>query len=254
MRREVFALLLLFNAAAPAAFSCSEQSFVLQQVTPDLTVVITHREKPIVGIEVEVTPMIEATSKQPEGSRGPVFSGSTDQHGVVRIRGLLPGKYWLTASHRGFEAGKEWIEVVSAPDAKAKNGFKFQWADWSYQTHRVAGSLTGLIPGNTANRLMDIIHPQATVYPGVSLQLTAAFSDEEYRTLSDSTGFFLIDSVPDGIYILTIAGGMMSVRGIADPTAVVIDVSQGVARAALPLRLRDTGCYRTEFELDEKSQ
>ena len=253
MGRELFGLVLLL-AAAPAAFSCSAESFVLRQVTSDLTVVVTHRKKPIAGIEVEVTPIVEDIAAQSEVNRQPVFSDSTDERGTVRILGLLPGKYWLTASHRGFEAGKAWIEVVRASDAKTKKRFDFEWEDLSYQTRRVAGTLTGLIPGNTGNRLMDIVHPQETVYPGVSVALTAAFSDEEYRTVSDSTGFFLIDSVPDGIYILTIAGGMASVRGTADTTEMVIEVNRRATRDAIPLQIRDTGCYSTEFQLDEKSR
>jgi len=254
MGRELLALVLLLNAAAPAAFSCSAESFVLRQVTPDLSVVVTHRQKPIAGIEVEVTPVIEPNSTELEASGRPVFSGSTDEHGTVRIGNLLPGKYWLTASHREFEAGKELIEVVRVPDAKTKKRFRFEWADSSYQTRRVAGTLTGLIPGSTGNRLMDIARAQETVYPGVSLHLAAAFSDEEYRTVSDSTGFFLIDAVSDGIYILTIAGGMKSVSGTADTTTMLIEVTQNSSRDALPLQLRDTGCYQTEFELDEKSR
>jgi hypothetical protein len=43
-----------------------------------------------------------------------------------------------------FDAGKEWIEVVALPNAKAKRRLNIQWADWSYQSRRIAGTLTGL--------------------------------------------------------------------------------------------------------------
>ena len=254
MRRAVFALVVLLNLAAPAGFSCSLKSMALQQATPDLTVVVTHRKQPIAGIEVEVMRTVEVEPAQSEAKGQPVFSGTTDEHGIVRIRGLLPGKYWLTASHREFEAGKEWIEVVRVPNAKAKRRFEFEWGDSVYETRRVAGTLTGLVPADTGNKLMDIVHPNEVVYPGVSITLRGAFSKEEYRTVSDSTGFFRIDPVPDGIYILTISGGMKSIGGTADTTAMVIDLTQSANRDALPLRLRDSGCYRTEFQLDDKSR
>jgi len=61
---------------------------------------------------------------------------------------------------------------------------------------------------------MDIVHPNASVYPGVAIALKNAFSDDERHTISDSSGAFLIDDVPDGIYILTIAGGMKSFTGM----------------------------------------
>ena len=137
----------------------------------------------------------------------------------------MVGRYYLTASHEGFDAGKEWIEVVAVPDANTKKRFDFQWADWSYQSREVAGTLTGLVPGNTGKPLMDIVHPRQTFFPGVDITLKNAFSQDEYRTVSDSTGTFRIPNVPDAIYILTIAGGMKSITGIADVTREVLDVT-----------------------------
>lgn len=226
------------------AFGCSLQSLELRQASSDLTVAVTHHQKPIAGITVQVVP---------EKGIEPVFTGTTDQRGTVFIEGLMAGRYYLTASHENFEAGKEWIEVVNVPDAKTRKRFDFRWADWSYQTRQVAGTLTGTVPGDTGNKLMDIVHPRETVYPGVDITLKNAFSDEEYRTVSDSTGAFLIGEVPDGIYILTIAGGMKSITGTADITRQVIDVTHARnIRKSLPLQLRDNGCYSTEFSLSEK--
>lgn len=212
----------------------------LQQVSSDLTVVVTHRGKPIAGIEVQVVP---------EKSTEPIFTATTNVHGTVLIKGLTAGRYYLTASYEDFNAGKEWIEVVSVPNAKTKRRFNFQWADWSYQTREVAGTLTGLVPGNTGKPLMDIVHPQEAVFPGVDITLKDAFSRDEYRTVSDSTGAFVIAEVSDGIYILTIAGGMKSVTGIANVTKQVLDVTHTTPTASLPLRLKDTGCSGTEFQL-----
>jgi hypothetical protein len=252
MRRALFALVVLLTIAAPIVFSCSMATVVLRQVTPDLTVVVTHRKQPVAGIEVEVTPMVEATTTQSAASERPLFSGITDERGTVRIRGLLPGKYWLTASHHEFEAGKAWIEVTRVPNAKTMKRFEFEWADWSYETSRVAGKLTGYVPGNTGDKLMDIARPVETAYPGVDLTLKGAFSDVESHTISDSTGAFLFGEVPDGIYLLTIAGGMKSVTGTAGVTTLVVDVKRTSRRDSLPLQLKNTGCYSTQFELSQQ--
>ncbi len=243
MRRAFLRIFPLLIFSVQTAFTCSLQSMELRQASPNLTVVVTHRGMPVAGIEVQVVP---------EKGTDPVFTDITDGRGTVLIVGLLVGRYHLTASHDDFEAGKEWIEVVAVPDAKTKKRFDFQWADWSYATRSVAGTLKGLVPGDTGNKLMDIVHPRETAYPGVDITLKNAFSDEEYRTVSDSTGTFVIGDVPDGIYIMTIAGGMKSIRGTADVTRQVIDVvhTQSV-RKSLPLELKDTGCYRTEFALSE---
>jgi len=233
---------LLLLCAAQSAFGCSLTPMELRHVSSELTVVVTHRGKPIAGINVQVVP---------EKSTEPVFSSITDVHGTVLIDGLMVGRYHLTASHDDFDAGKEWIEVVAVPDAKTKRRFDFQWADWSYQSREVAGTLTGLVPGNTGKPLMDIAQPREVFFPGVDITLKNAFSNDEYKTVSDSTGAFRIANVPDGVYILTIAGGMKSITGIADVTRGVLDVIGTTATASLALKLKDTGCYRTEFQLTD---
>ena len=235
-------VLLLLLCAAHVVFGCSLTSMELLQVSSDLTVVVTHRGKPMAGIKVQVVP---------EKSTEPVFSSTTDVHGTVLIEGLMVGRYHLTASHEDFDAGKEWIDVVAVPDAKARRRFDFQWADWSYQSREVAGTLTGLVPGTTGKPLMDIAHPRETFFPGVDITLKNASSNDEYRTVSDSTGAFRIADVPEGVYILTIAGGMKSITGVADVTREVLDVTRNTTTASLLLKLKDAGCYRTEFQLAE---
>ena len=232
---------MLFNTQA--AVGCSLQALTLRKIATPLTVVVTHIKKPMAGIEVQVVP---------EESANVIFSGTTDEHGAVLIDGLMAGKYYLTASHDDFDAGKEWIEVVATPGPKVRKRLEFQWADWSYRTRRVAGTLTGVVPGNTGNKLMDIIHPVETAYQSVAIELKNAFSDDVRHAVSDSTGAFFIDDVPDGIYVLTIAGGMKAVAGTADITRQVVDVSAGATRESLPLRLQDTGCYRIEFALTDE--
>ena len=93
------------------------------------------------------------------------------------------------------------------------------------------------------------MHPVETSFPGVEVTLKNAYSDEEYRTATDSNGAFLIADVSEGVYILTIAGGIESVNGIADVTRHVVDVTRDTQGTSLPLYLRDTGCYRIEFQL-----
>jgi hypothetical protein len=44
---------------------------------------------------------------------------------------------------------------------------------------------------------------------------------------------------------------MRSITGIADVTREVLDVIRTTTTAALPLRLKDTGCDRTEFQLTD---
>lgn len=214
----------------------------LTRVPPDVTVSVTHDQAPIAGIEVTVVSV---------SSTGPVFTGVTDERGHVSIRGLATGRYFLAASHLGFEAGKEWIEVVAVPDRKTTNHFDFAW-DSHYQVRRIAGTLAGIAPGRTGNDWMDIIQPVRAVYGGVAVTLRNAFGEDEYRTHSNRDGEFLIEHVPDGIYVLTIDGGEEAMSGTADVTRRLVDVKSSARRETLPLELRDSDSYRTEFELCEK--
>lgn len=242
MNGAVLRVFLLLMCCVQAAFGTSVRPLELLQVSSHMTVVVTHREKPIAGIKVQVVP---------EGRPDPILTKTTDANGTVLIDGLMAGRYFLTASHEGFDVGKEWIEVATVPNAKAKKRLKLQWADWSYETSRVAGTLTGLVPGNTGHPLMDIVHPNVTVFPGVAITLKSALSEDERHTISDSSGAFLFDDVPDGIYILTIAGGMKSLYGDADVTRQVIDVMRSAKSDSLPLQLKNTGSG-VDFELADK--
>jgi hypothetical protein len=243
MRYVGLQCLVLIALAAPASFACSATPLQLRKVPPEFTIAVTHRDKPIAGIEVRI---FRARSTQP------VFTHNTDERGGILVKHLSAGTYYVYASHQGFDAPTEWIEVVSRAGEKAARRIDIRWADWSYEISRVAGTLTGLIPGNTGNKLMDLVHPLSTTYPGVAIELKHAFSGEGDKSLSDSGGAFLFPDVPDETYILTIAGGMKSVSGVADITRLVLDVKQNSLRSSLPLELRDNGCGGTEFQLKEQ--
>jgi hypothetical protein len=239
MKRAVFIGLLLLIAPA-LAFGCSARGFQVQAVRPDFVVVVSHRSKPVPGVGIVVTPGPGASA---------FLTVSTDENGVAEVRDLPSGKYWLAASFRGIEAGRELIEV--SPDSKKpKKHFDFQWADYSYQMRVVSGRLTGLVKGDTGRPLQDLIHPREVAHPGVLIALRNAFSDEEYQAVSDSDGMFVIDPLLPGTYILTIGGGTRSFSGqTADPTTLVIDLAASAERRFLPLRLQDGGCGGAEYEL-----
>ena len=246
VKRLIAQLLPFLILTTRFAFPCSVASLQLRQVSPNMTVKVTHLGKPIAGIEVEVVPQADGAD--------PVFFAVTDEDGAAQIAGLVVGRYYLIASHRGFEGGREWIEVVSRADAKTIQHFDFQWADYAYVTRRAAGWLVGFVPGDTGNKIMDLARPKSTVYPGVGITLTGAFSDAEYHTLSDATGSFDIGPVPDGIYVLAIDGGMSSIYGTAEKTRQVVELTQSASRSSLRLVLSPgvTGCYGVGFELDEQ--
>jgi hypothetical protein len=198
---------------------------------------------PIPGVEITVMTGAPGTSA--------IFTGSTDERGVVKIRGLSSGKYELVASYRDIvEAGREWIEVNPCV-REARKQFDFQWADYSYEMRSVRGKLTGLVKGNTGHPLQDVIHPIEVVHPEIPIPLRNAFSDEEYQTTTDSCGTFLFDPLPPGTYILTIGGGTKSFGGqIADPTTFVVDLTESAKRDLL--RLQDGGCGGAEYELRDE--
>jgi hypothetical protein len=244
MRRLCLVAACLLLIASRAAVGCSARSYELVPVRSDFVVVVTHLSKSIRGADVVVTPIPGASA---------FLTASTDGRGVAEIHGLPAGKYWLAASYRGIDAGRELIEVAPKRARNPKKQFDFHWADYSHETRAVSGSLTGLVKGNTGHPLQDIIHPIEVVHAGIPITLRNAFSAEEYQTTSDSSGTFLFDPLPSGTYILTIGGGTKSFGGqIADPTTFVIDLTESAKRDLLLLRLQDGGCGGAEYELRDE--
>jgi hypothetical protein len=234
-------LILLFLLLAPALlFSCSLRPIEYVQVASDLTVYISHLEKPIAGVEVTVVP---------EGQNVPVLESRSNDKGVVELRSLAVGKYKLQASHAEIDAGYEWIEVVATSRKRnLKKKIDFEWGYSSYRVSEVKGILTGKVFGNSGNKLMDIVHPREIPHPGVSLSLRSAFTDVRYRTVTDSTGQFMFGDVPEGIYVLEIAGGAESMFGAPQDTNLVIDLEPASKQVELTLQLQDLGCGRIEYK------
>jgi hypothetical protein len=175
--------------------------------------------------------------------------GASDEKGRVKIRGLATGRYFLRAKYHGIETETRWIKVTNTPK-KRNVRFELHWADYSIDTQEVSGMLTGLVTGNTGNKIMDLAHPREVVHPGVALSLKGAFAKDDYNVISDSSGSFVFGSVPPGTYLLTIAGGQAAFGGlIAEETIIVLDVSPSSRRKYLPLQLRQGGCGGIGYEL-----
>lgn len=115
MRDAILGVILLLSSVQPT-FGCEISALKLRRVPSDVTVAVTHRDNPMAGIAISVIP--EKSSKA-------VFMGMTDRLGIVHIRRLAAGHYYVSASHAGIEAGKESIEVVDVPDAKTENASTF---------------------------------------------------------------------------------------------------------------------------------
>jgi len=244
VKNAILAILFLMFLVDKPILGCSLRSKELQQASRDFRVTVTHKGKPIAGIQVQITP--QGTTNEA------ALTEFTDEQGVVLVRGLAAGRYFLTASHLDFDAGNEWIEVATVRHPKAKKSFAFQWEDGSLETRRVAGTLSSLAPGKTGNKIMDLVHPNEIVHPGVGVTLQGAFSDEKYSTVSDSSGFFTIEPVPSGIYVLTIAGGAPSIYGVGEETRRVVDVVPASRISLLRFQLQG-GCVGAAYDLKPKS-
>jgi hypothetical protein len=177
-----------FLLVCATALACSQQSFTKPEPTgPNFTVAVTHRDRPASGIEVTLAPE----------HRDPMSIGASDDKGRVEIRGLSNGRYFLRAKYREIETETKWIEVTNTPK-KRNMRFDLHWADYSIDTREVSGVLTGLVGGNTGNKIMDLIHAKEVAHSGVALSLKSAFAESDYSTISDSSGSFLFGTVPPG--------------------------------------------------------
>lgn len=236
----LMALMISFPCVVPA---CSLRPISFFNVQPDFDVIVTHHDLPIEGIEVRIRTYPETKE---------LVLHTTDDHGQVDFSGLAPGKYQMIISLSKIEAGSEWIEVVDSGNNR-KTHFEFGWANDAITSSRVSGTLTGLVLGNSGNKLQDVIHPRRVPHPYVHVELINPFDGSKYRTISDATGNFIIEPVPEGIYKLLIGGGTPSMIGAADTTTLVVEVSKVAERNFLSFQLSELGCGEIGYKLSEES-
>jgi hypothetical protein len=234
-----------------SSYACSSPSCLNKgaELRPDFVVTVTHRDKPLQGVNVRV-------SSAADGNVNKLFSGVTAADGTVRVVDLPPGEYWLNADLLGIVAGTECFHVNPRPTRKAKKKVSYEWGDLAPATRQVAGRLIDSQPGQGGTPIWNQLHRVDTPISEARLKLQNPFSGGVYSTLSDSEGHFSFGSIPNGIYVLHIEGGTAPRGRSFESSDHLIRLSDTDAAKADTLLLshRDAGagsCGGTYLELQK---
>ncbi len=230
-------LLSAIPSNACSAASCLDRGVEMRR---DFAVKVTHDGRPLPGVTVQVTS---------DGSER--FSGLTLTDGTVRVTGLPPGDYWLNAEFLGIGAGYQCFHVSDRPSGKSKRKLTYDWGDEPPATRRIAGRLIDDQPGKGGTPLWNLVHRVNVPIRGAALKLQNPLTGATYNMDSDSDGAFAFDGIPEGTYVLHIAGGGTESREY-DPTDLLIELSPSASRNTLLLTRREAGggsCGGTSLDL-----
>ena len=209
------------------------------EVNRYFTVMIKHGGKPLSGVAVQIG-----------GEGSEQFSGLTSTDGRVRVN-LSPGLYWLKAELLGISAAYECFHIDQQASKRAKRRLTFDWGDLAPAVRRIAGKLVDSQPGKSGAPLWNLLHRTDVPIVGASLKLQDPVTSSVQSTTSDGTGGFAFDSIPAGIYVLHIEGGMAGERGY-DATDLLIELSPTASRNDLVLARQEAGggsCGGTSLDL-----
>ncbi len=239
--------LLLFGtccAYACSTVSCGNGGVELKR---DFVVRVSHEREALSGVSVFITKYAEGTETQ-------VFSAVTASDGVVHVKGLVAGEYWIQVKLLGIYAAYGCFHVAERSSWRAKGKLKYQWGDFAPAVPQVAGRLVDYRLGEGATLVQQFAHGKKTPIRGTVLVLRNPVKGDVYRTTSSENGYFSFGSVPEGTYALHAEGGT-SGRDY-EGTDHLIEVSAKARNASLILEKRDPGlggCGGTSLKLEAAS-
>ncbi len=165
--------------------------------------------------------VVELTWPGPDGVLGTlddvVFTDTTDQFGLYEFIGLNEGDYWVDVDVSTLPAG---LDATFDEDGTADGHTEVALPSGSGEIHRTAdfgyggsGSLGDFVwwdlNGDAAQDAgepgipgVDVV----VVWAGADGDLSTVADNVEYTTTTDADGGYLVESLPDGSYRVTVVG------------------------------------------------
>ena len=200
----------------------------------DFSVKVSHEGRPLQGASVWVT---RITGGQ-INNLPPLVTASD---GLVRVRDLSPGEYWLGTDLLGISAGTQCFNVKAHPTRKAKKALNYDWGDLSPATKQIAGKLITSRPGQGGTPLWNELHRVEFPIAGAKFKLEDPVSRSAFNTQSDANGHFEFGAVPEGIYVLHVGGGKTADGQDYDSADLLIRASANAESRSLLLTQRNAG-------------
>lgn len=239
-------LLVAIPAGACSMAGCQNRDIEMRS---DFAVKIRHADKPLSGTTVEIT--------GPQGTSGArKFTVTTDKDGIARITNLAPGDYWLNAEYLDIGAAYDCFHVNERPSRKAKRNLAYDWGDLAPGTRRIAGKLLDSQPGNGGTPIWNLLHRVDVPIVAARLTLQNASTRAVYHTISDASGAFAFDGIPNGTYVLHIDAGKVEPDHDYEASDPLISLGSTAKRDSLLLKGQEASggsCGGTSLRLQESS-
>jgi hypothetical protein len=240
----IVAIVVLFMSACISAGACSMASCLNHgdELRPEFDIFVTHDDKPLAGVTVEITQSMEEDTNTR-------FRSETGTDGRVRVNGLAPGDYWLHVHLLNISATYRCFHVADKVSRKAKRKLEFAWGDLAPAVAAVAGTIIDLRRGTGGTPIWNLTHPVKVPVAGAGLILRNAIQDASYNTSSTATGAFTFQDIPPGTYVLHI----QVVNGREEEATDLLLKVNRTARPAALLITRNAGgggsCGGTDLSL-----
>jgi len=241
----ILALLVIpVSTVACSLVGCADRGVELRK---NFTVRVTHRNKPLPGVSVQITGNSDVAGHQS-------FSELTSVDGTAHFANLPQGDYWIKADLLGIDAGYECFHINSLASRKAKKSRRYEWGDEAPGARQAAGRLVDSQPGKGRNPLENLLHRIDVPIAEARLELRQPVTGTVRTTVSDANGHFAFDRVPDGTYVLHIDAGTAPGNRAYDVTDTLVRFSDTAKRTTLLLSRRELGggsCGGTSLEIEE---
>ncbi|MGC1617133.1 MAG: carboxypeptidase regulatory-like domain-containing protein [Candidatus Acidiferrum sp.] len=183
------------------------------EVRPDFVVRITHQDKPLFGVTVEISG---------NGTKNELRTGAD---GKVYISKLPSGDYWLSAELLGISAAYTCFHVSQHASRKARKALRFEWGESPIGTRQVAGRLQISQLGKGGTLVWNVTHKIDAPISNAKLTLKSPSNEAEYSTVSDRDGRFAFREIPNGVYVLQIQGGATQEGDTFGPDSLLLRLS-----------------------------
>lgn len=219
------------------------------EVEPSFVVAVTHGNKPLDGVRVEVR------GYGGENNDKDLFSGVTRPDGTIQID-LSPGEYWLNTELLGIGAGGGCFHINSNPSTKAEKRLEYAWGDLAPSTRQIVGRLIDIQPGEGAILLQNIRNGVVEPISGAKLTLQNPLTGDVYNTVSNYDGNFSFARSPDATYVLHVEGGKALSGRDYESTDILLRMSSSATQKILLLKRISAGggsCGAQSFLVEFKA-
>jgi hypothetical protein len=184
-----------------------------------------------VQVTIDGNSMPNATVKISTQKEENVFSATTDALGSVRLK-LPPGAYRLTTELMGARTEDYCFHV----NKRGARSLTYEWAGaYVVKTPHIAGKFIDVRLVRNGE-FSDSGQPLEVPLGGVKFKLQDPLTAQVWSAASDENGNFAFDSVPEGIYVLHVEGGIAPGGRQYHPVDLQIRLEHKSARGPLIFR------------------